>query len=97
MDVEVERERKEVEKEGRVVWVPIYMYLQDLISFLQHSMLSHWTLGMHILNHVVDAPCREQNRPTVIKLPKVRGYDQTEQTGYDIQHHWTSWEKVHPQ
>lgn len=69
LDVEVEGERKEVEERREGVWVP--KYLQDLISFLQHSMLSHWTFGMHILNHVVDAPCREQNRQTVIKLPKV--------------------------
>ena len=73
---EVEGQRR-WRKEGRGVCVPIY--LQDLISFLQHSMLSHWTLGMHILNHVMDAPCGEQNRLAMIKLAKVRGYDQVSQ------------------
>ena len=73
---EVERQRR-WRKEGRGVCVPIY--LQDLISFLQHSMLSHWTLGMHILNHVMDAPCGEQNRLAMIKLAKVRSYDQVSQ------------------
>ena len=52
-------------KEGSCVCV--CSYLQYLISFVQHTMSSNWTLGMHILNHMMDAPCTEQNTQTMIK------------------------------
>ena len=46
-------------------------YLQYLISFVQHTMSSHWTLGMHILNHMMDAPCTEQSTQTMIKQDRM--------------------------
>ena len=80
------KEKMEERREGCVC-----SYLQYLISFLQHSMPSHWTLGMHILNYMMDAPCTEQNTQTTIKQDRM---------GYDIHHHFASWEEgmlCHPQ